>query len=103
MHKKVIHHQQHAFAGHFFNQPTFCAVDHKFLWGVFGEQGYLCQVELSSGYIICLMSVCMQNCHMAVHKKCHVLVLAQCVGVRASAQLTSKLPLQLAIRHSFEK
>ena len=49
------------------------------------------------------MSVCMQNCHMAVHKKCHVLVLAQCVGVRASAQLTSKLPLQLAIRHSFEK
>ena len=86
IHKKVIHHKNHAFAGHFFNQPTFCAVCHKFLWGVFGEQGYLCG-----------------HCSMAVHRDCYVLILAQCVGVRTSAELTSKLALQLAIKHTFDR
>jgi len=63
IHQKIHLHNGHSFVAVFFNQPTYCAHDHKFIWGVFGKQGYKCQ-----------------NCHMTVHKKCHNLSPTHCVG-----------------------
>ena len=45
IHQKIHYHNGHSYIATFFNQPTFCAVDHEFIWGIFGTQGYRCQVQ----------------------------------------------------------
>ena len=44
VHQKIHYHNGHSYVATFFSQPTFCAVDHEFIWGIFGTQGYRCQV-----------------------------------------------------------
>ncbi|KAI6659105.1 PKC-epsilon [Oopsacas minuta] len=59
--RKVHQVNSHKFMAVFFKQFTYCAHCKDFMWGLVNKQGYQCQV-----------------CHMAVHKKCHHLVLTPC-------------------------
>eukprot|EP00092_Neocalanus_flemingeri_P007691 GFUD01008305.1.p1 GENE.GFUD01008305.1~~GFUD01008305.1.p1 ORF type:complete len:665 (-),score=170.01 GFUD01008305.1:136-2130(-) len=64
--EKIYRVQGHNFKKVYFPTPTFCSECTDFIWGV-GKQGMKCS-----------------GCSMAVHKRCHKLVLAQC---RAATQL----------------
>ena len=63
IHQKVHLHNGHEFVASFFNQPTYCAHCHNFIWGVFGKQGYTCK-----------------NCNMTTHKHCHNKSPTHCKG-----------------------
>ncbi|KAM8915157.1 protein kinase C eta type isoform 2-T2 [Spinachia spinachia] len=75
----------HKFMSTFLRQPTFCFHCKEFIWGVFGKQGYQCQV-----------------CTCVVHKRCHQHVVTKCPRMKKPAKEEPESPgFSINIPHMF--
>uniref|UniRef100_A0A6Q2YGX1 Protein kinase C n=1 Tax=Esox lucius TaxID=8010 RepID=A0A6Q2YGX1_ESOLU len=75
----------HKFMSTFLRQPTFCFHCKEFIWGVFGKQGYQCQV-----------------CTCVVHKRCHQLVVTVCPRMKKPAiEPTTNQGFSINVPHKF--
>uniref|UniRef100_A0A8C8HI54 Protein kinase C n=1 Tax=Oncorhynchus tshawytscha TaxID=74940 RepID=A0A8C8HI54_ONCTS len=80
--KRKIHQVNgHKFMSTFLRQPTFCFHCKEFIWGVFGKQGYQCQV-----------------CTCVVHKRCHQLVVTVCPRMKKP---TTNQGFSINVPHKF--
>ncbi|TNM95414.1 hypothetical protein fugu_016497 [Takifugu bimaculatus] len=67
--RKIHQVNGHKFMSTFLRQPTFCFHCKEFIWGVFGKQGYQCQM-----------------CTCVVHKRCHELVVTVCPRMKKTTK-----------------
>ncbi|XP_072533374.1 protein kinase C eta type [Salminus brasiliensis] len=75
----------HKFMSTYLKQPTFCFHCKDFIWGVFGKQGYQCQV-----------------CTCVVHKRCHQLVVTECPRMKKPAkEQTTNQGFSINVPHKF--
>ncbi|KAL2099024.1 hypothetical protein ACEWY4_005504 [Coilia grayii] len=75
----------HKFMSTFLKQPTFCFHCREFIWGVFGKQGYQCQV-----------------CSCVVHKRCHQLVVIECPRMKKpTKEPTTNQGFSINVPHKF--
>uniref|UniRef100_A0A668AJE0 Protein kinase C n=1 Tax=Myripristis murdjan TaxID=586833 RepID=A0A668AJE0_9TELE len=85
--KRRIHQVNgHKFMSTFLRQPTFCFHCREFIWGVFGKQGYQCQV-----------------CTCVVHKRCHQHVVTVCPRMKKPTreQVTAAGRFSINVPHKF--
>uniref|UniRef100_A0A3B5L9N9 Protein kinase C n=1 Tax=Xiphophorus couchianus TaxID=32473 RepID=A0A3B5L9N9_9TELE len=64
----------HKFMATYLRQPTYCSHCRDFIWGVLGKQGYQCQM-----------------CTCVVHKRCHMLIITKCAGMKKQDDTTEKV------------
>ncbi|KAG9336618.1 hypothetical protein JZ751_002965 [Albula glossodonta] len=83
--RKIHQVNGHKFMSTFLRQPTFCCHCKEFIWGVFGKQGYQCQV-----------------CTCVVHKRCHQLVVTTCPRMKKPAkEETTNQGFSINVPHKF--
>ncbi|XP_076873010.1 protein kinase C, eta, b [Brachyhypopomus gauderio] len=82
--RKVHQVNGHKFMATFLRQPTFCCHCKNFIWGVFGKQGYQCQV-----------------CACVVHKKCHHLVVSECRRMKKATSEGTSHGFSINVPHQF--
>ncbi|KAF4070802.1 hypothetical protein AMELA_G00277750 [Ameiurus melas] len=82
--RKVHQVNGHKFMATYLRQPTFCCHCKNFIWGVFGKQGYQCQV-----------------CTCVVHKKCHHLVVSECPKLKKKATEGPSQGFSINLPHRF--
>uniref|UniRef100_A0A672P9G2 Protein kinase C n=1 Tax=Sinocyclocheilus grahami TaxID=75366 RepID=A0A672P9G2_SINGR len=84
--RKVHQVYGHKFMATFLPQPTFCCHCNNFIWGVFGKQGYQCQV-----------------CACVVHKRCHDLVVSECTHMKKDSNEVRVQGFSVNLPHQFRE
>uniref|UniRef100_A0A8C1SWE1 Protein kinase C n=1 Tax=Cyprinus carpio TaxID=7962 RepID=A0A8C1SWE1_CYPCA len=84
--RKVHQVYGHKFMATFLPQPTFCCHCKNFIWGVFGKQGYQCQV-----------------CACVVHKRCHDLVVSECTRMKKDSNEVRVQGFSINLPHHFRE